>query len=106
MTDKPIPLDLTRHTALIEGAREFVRLWVRPDGMTASFINPVPIGPDPASFGAALVDCVRQAAKTYARAVNIDEGEALKRIWQGLDAERETKTDSPIQFVQRPTGDL
>jgi hypothetical protein len=101
---RPVPLDLTRHAALIEGAREFLRVWMRPDGVSATFVNPVPVGADPAGFGAALVDCIRQAARSYARAVNIDETDALARIWQGVDAERGRRTDSPIQFVQRPEG--
>ena len=52
MSDKPVPLDLTRHAHMIEGAREFLRMWVRPDGLTTCFVNPVPLGPDPAAFGA------------------------------------------------------
>ena len=102
MTDKPVPIDLNAHLAMINGAREFLRVWMRPDGATASFINPVPVGADPAAFGAALVDCIRQGAKAYARAVNIDEEDALHRIWQGVEAERHRPTDSPVQIVRRP----
>jgi hypothetical protein len=101
MTDKPVPIDLNAHLAMINGAREFLRVWMRPDGATASFINPVPIGADPAAFGAALVDCIRQGARTYAKAVNIDEEEALGRIWQGVEAERYRRVHDPVQFVRR-----
>jgi hypothetical protein len=101
VTDKPVPLDLTRHAHLIEGAREFLRMWARPDGLTTCFVNPVPLGPDPAAFGAVLVDAVRRGAKAYARAVNIDEAEALARIWESFDAERARPTDDFIQIVKR-----
>ena len=98
---KPIPLDLNRYAALIEDSREFLRMWARPDGVSACFVNPVPLGADPAVFGAVLADAVRQGAKVYARAVNIDETEALARVWEGLDAERKRPTDDPLQIVKR-----
>lgn len=99
MTDKPIPLDLNRFVGMIGGAREFLRVWARPDGAVACFVNPAPVGPDPAAFGAVLADCARQAAKTYAKAVNIDEDEALARIWQGAEAGRAERDDDPISFT-------
>lgn len=100
--DKPIPIDLTPYAQNLVGAREFLRLWATPSGATFTFINPVPVGADPAGFGAAIVDAVRQAAKSYARAVNIPEDHALARIWEGVDAERAGPVaDSPISFVPR-----
>ena len=59
----------------------------------------MPIGPDPFAFGLAMVDCVRHAARAYARAVNIDEEAALARIWEGLDAERAAPTTDPISIT-------
>ena len=110
----PVPLDLTRFAQEIDGAREFLRGWSRPDGRTACFVNPVPVGPDPALFGLVLVDCVTQGAKAYAQAVDITEGEALARIWEGVDTERARPSGalpvppapplpmgSPIQFVEK-----
>ena len=99
MSDKPIPMGLDRFVGMIGGAREFLRVWAKPDGAVVCFVNPVPVGPDPAMFGEVLADCARQAAKAYARAVNIDEDEALARIWQGVDAGRAARSDDPITFT-------
>lgn len=100
MTDKPIPIDLRPHAALIGNSREFLRIWAQQDGPVTCFINPIPVGPDPAAFGVALVDAIRHAAKTWTKATGISEAQALDRIWQGLDAERARPTD----FVS-PTPD-
>ncbi|WP_254606388.1 DUF5076 domain-containing protein [Sphingomonas bacterium] len=96
-TAKPVPIDLTRHTELIAGAREFLRVWASEDGPVTCFVNPVSIGPDPAAFGLAMVDCIRHAAAAYARAVDIPEKAALARIWQGLDAERAAPTTDAVE---------
>ncbi len=85
---KPIAIDLVPHAHLLTNSREFLRLWAAKDGPTTCFINPVPVGPDPAAFGVALVDCIRHAAKSWARATTMTEAEALERIWYGLDSER------------------
>ncbi|MGB5078398.1 MAG: DUF5076 domain-containing protein [Sphingorhabdus sp.] len=90
MSDKPIPIDLVPYADMIGGAREFLRVWAKPEGPVTCFINPVPMGPDPLVFGMALVDCIRHGAKTYAQATGISERDALARIWQGVDAERGT----------------
>jgi hypothetical protein len=102
MSDKPIPIDLVPHAALITGSREFLRVWAKEGGPVTCFINPVPVGSDPMGFGIALVDCVRHGAKTWARATGISEREALDRIWEGVDAERASPTDIPIEI---PTTD-
>jgi hypothetical protein len=85
---KPAPIDLVPYAHLVEQAQEFARQWRRADGAIVSFVNPLPLGPDPANFGIALVECIRQAAETYAKAVNISAEQAIARIWQGVDAER------------------
>ncbi|WP_254602714.1 DUF5076 domain-containing protein [Sphingomonas bacterium] len=92
---KPIPIDLTRHAHLVEGSKEFLRMWMRDDGPVTCFINPAALAPDPFAFGIALVDAVRNGARAWARAVNISEAEAEARIWEGLDAERGQATDRP-----------
>ena len=101
MSDKPIPMNLDRYAEMIGGSVEFLRVWVKQDGPVTCFVNPVPIGPDPFAFGLAMVDYVRHAAKAYARAVNIDEDEALARIWEGLDAERAAPTTDPISITAK-----
>lgn len=114
MTDaRPIPIDLTRDVEMVLGAREFLRVWVGDEGPVTCFINPMPLGPDPYAFGMALVDCVRNGAKAYARAVNIPEAEAAARIWQGFDAERampdrpesSRSADGVIEFVPKQKVD-
>ena len=97
----PVPMNLDRFAAMIGGSTEFLRLWVRPDGASACFVNPVPLGPDPIAFGQMMGDAVRQAARAYARAVNIDEDEALARIWVGVDAERAVAPVDPISFTRK-----
>lgn len=93
LKSKPIPIDLQSYTHMIADSREFLRVWAQKDGPVTCFINPVPVGPDPAAFGIAMVDCIRHAAKTYQRATGVSEAEALARIWEGLDAERGASTD-------------
>lgn len=92
MTDKPIPIDLVPFAELLGGSREFLRVWAK-DGGTLCFVNPRPLGADPALFGIAMVDVIRNAASTYAKATGMAEDQALERIWMGLDAERSAPTD-------------
>ena len=92
---KPNPIDLTRHAHLVEGAKEFLRMWHGADGQVTCFINPAALAPDPFAFGTAVVDAVRNGARAWARAVNISEAEAEARIWEGLDAERGLPADHP-----------
>ncbi|WP_430443407.1 DUF5076 domain-containing protein [Sphingorhabdus contaminans] len=93
MSGKPVPIDLVPYQDLIGDSREFLRVWAKEGGPVTCFINPVPVGGDPAGFGVALVDCIRHGAKTWARATGISEAEALARIWEGVDAERNNPTD-------------
>lgn len=95
MSNKPVPIDLTQHRHLVEGSREFLRMWAREDGPVTCFINPVPVGADPFGFGIALVDAVRHGARAYAQALGIPQAEAEARIWEGFDAERNHATDTP-----------
>ena len=105
MTDKPIPIDLVPFSEMLGGSREFLRVWARQEGPVSVFVNPRPVGADPALFGIAMVDCVRHAALAYANATGLSEKEALARIWQGLDAERNAPTDTglplPIAVARR-----
>ncbi len=92
MTEKPIPIDLVPYAELLGDSRECLRVWAK-DGGTLSFINPRPLGADPALFGIAMVDVIRNAASTYAKATGVPEDQALERIWMGLDAERDAPTE-------------
>jgi len=92
MTVKPIPIDLVDYAEMLGNSREFLRVWTKGNS-TLTFVNPRPIGPDPAIFGIAIVDVIRNAAATYAKATGTSEEKALERIWAGLDAERHAAPD-------------
>lgn len=90
--NKPVPINLTSKADLLQGSKEFLRMWY--DGnRVLCFLNPAQLEADPMALGVALVDAVRHGARAWAHAVNISEAEAEARIWEGLDAERATPTD-------------
>jgi hypothetical protein len=89
-------IDVSQLTYL-DGSLEFARMWKEPDGPQSYIIDPKALGADPFLFGMALADAVQHGANAYAQAVNITKQEALERIWQGLDAERNSPTDSPTE---------
>jgi hypothetical protein len=76
---------------LLQGCVEVARLWVKNKGPATFIINPNRLE-KPEMFGMLMTDCVRHAARAYANRMNITEGEALSRIWEGLDAERDRHT--------------
>ena len=92
---KPKPLDLTPHAHLVQGSREFMRMWAKEGGPLTAFIDPARLGADPFLFGMAMADAVRHGARAWARAVNVSVEHAEERIWEGLDAERARPTDTP-----------
>ncbi|MEO5494750.1 MAG: DUF5076 domain-containing protein [Sphingomonas sp.] len=100
MTDKPIPIDLVPFADMLDGGREFLRAWAKPDGPASYFVNPKALGADPAVFGIALVDAARHAAAAWGKALGKSEGEMLDRIWEGLEAERSAPTtDLPLPIA-------
>lgn len=105
MTDKPVPIDLVPYAGMLGGSREFLRVWAKDDGPVSVFVNPRPIGPDPAALGIAMVDVARHGAMAYAKATGITEKEALARIWEGFDAERSAPDDNglppPVAVARR-----
>ncbi|APG61903.1 hypothetical protein LPB140_02640 [Sphingorhabdus lutea] len=98
MSNKPIPIDLVPHADIIQDSKEFLRMWVKNDGASICFINPIPIGPNPSAFGTMMVDAIRHAAKTYVRATGISQEEALNHIWQAMDKERGNEKDHAILY--------
>lgn len=86
-------LDISQVGHLLQGSREFLRMWHRPGGDATCLIDPAALDPDPAAFGIALVDCARHGARAWANATGVTEAEALERIWFGVDAERGSPTD-------------
>lgn len=89
MSDPAKAMDLKDFTDVLSDAGEFLRAWKTPEGMTVSFVDPRPVGADPALFGIALLDVIEAAARTYARAVQISEDEAFARIWAGIESQRD-----------------
>ena len=94
-------LSLAGCEPLLEGASEFLRMWTGPGRPVTCFIDPVPIGADPFAFGLALMDCVRHGANAYSQAVGVPAEEAMARILEGFDAERENPTDVPTSLTGR-----
>ena len=103
---KPIPIDLTRHGHLVEGATEFLRLWATPDGLFTCFVNPRPLGPDPRLLGVALAEAVEHGARAYARLTGITQDEAAARIWEGVDADRPVPLDLTPADALPPDDDF
>lgn len=101
---KPAPINLVPHAALLEDAREFLRMWSKEQGPLTCFIDPARLGADPFLFGMALADAVRHGARAWAQAVNIPVEHAEERIWEGLDAERAKPTDTP-RDAEQPSDD-
>ena len=96
-------MDLAGCESLLDGSREFLRMWAEPNGPVTCLIDTQPIGADPFALGIALVDCVRHGAKAYAHATGITEAEAEVRIWEGLDAERASPTDVATDLSNKGT---
>lgn len=99
MSSKPVPIDLVPFMDMIDDNKEFLRVWAKQGGPVTCFINPVPVGTDPKVYGIALVDCVRHGAKTWAKTTGMSETDALARIWEGIDSER-NKSGSVYEFGQ------
>ncbi|HEY6965787.1 MAG TPA: DUF5076 domain-containing protein [Erythrobacter sp.] len=77
---------------------EVARLWVQNGGPATCIIDPGLLQ-QPELFGMLMVDTVRHAARAYAQCYGMTEGEALDRIWTGLDAERDMNT-TPLSTIQ------
>lgn len=100
MTDKPVPIDLVPFAEMLDGSREFLRVWAKESGPVTCFVNPRSLGADPALFGIALVDSARHAALAWAKSTGLTEQEALLRIWEGFDGEREAPSnDLPLPIA-------
>lgn len=78
----------------ITNAVEVARMWIENGGLGTFFIQPDNLE-TPEMFGMMMTDCVRHAARAFSQRLGISEGQALDRIWQGLDAERDHQTDEP-----------
>jgi hypothetical protein len=77
---------------------EVARMWVEDGGPATCLIQPERLA-NPEMFGMLMVDAIRHAAVAFGQCYAINEEEALRRIWRGLDAERDFET-SPIETIQ------
>ncbi|HEX8527773.1 DUF5076 domain-containing protein [Allosphingosinicella sp.] len=84
-----LPIDESPN--LDDNSVEIARLWVNLKGPSTSFINTVTMS-DPLWFGRLLADAAMNGARAYSQVQNIDEAEAMARIWEGLDLERVRRT--------------
>ena len=75
----------------LDQSYEVARLWVENKGPATCIIKPDRLV-KPEMFGMLMVDCVRHGARAYSQSLGITEGEALERIFAGLDAERDRHT--------------
>lgn len=77
---------------------EVARLWVENAGPATCVIQPERLA-KPEMFGMLMVDAIRHAAVAFGQCYGLSEAEALRRIWAGLDTERDYNT-SPITTLQ------
>jgi hypothetical protein len=70
---------------------EVARLWVENQGPGTFIIRPDRLA-SPEMFGMMLADCARHAARAFSDDLGITETEAMDRIWEGLDNERDDPT--------------
>ncbi len=86
---KPHPGEITLKAFpdLPSDAWELARFWISSE---RSFVS---VGRyeqwTPELLGSLLIECVHTAAATYAEAGSMTEQEALQRIWNGIDQERD-----------------
>ncbi len=84
---------------------EVVRMWVQHQGTGTFFINAGNLE-TPEMFGILMVDCVRHGARAFAAELGISESDALDRIWEGVDRERDDPTRPDPVTIRDGSGDL
>jgi hypothetical protein len=73
-------------------AVEILRIWIAGGSQHVSLKSGV--WEDPAAWGLMLADLAKHVANAYA-ADGMDKGKALRRVYQGLQAEMQSATDEP-----------
>ena len=79
-------IDVADHPDLSAESAEVVRIWVTNNAGSTVFIDAEVLA-DPQVFGFLIADTVRHAAKAYAQAWDLEEGDALQSIVDGLGEE-------------------
>ena len=87
----------------LDNSVEVARLWVEHEGPATCLIQPDRLQ-QPEMFGLLIVDTIRHSARAYAQCYGMSEEEALRRIWAGVDMERQTNTTGldTLQDYERP----
>ncbi len=83
---------------LLDKSVEVARLWVENEGPATCIIQPERLE-EPEMFGMLMVDAIRHGARAFAQCYGLTEEDALRRIWQGVDAERGEPT-SPLETIR------
>ena len=76
---------------------EILRVWIAGGAQHVSLKTRV--WEDPAAWGIMLVDLAKHVAIAYA-ADGMDKAEALRRVYQGFQAEMESPTDEPTGGIE------
>ncbi|MCY2964636.1 MAG: DUF5076 domain-containing protein [Planctomycetota bacterium] len=92
MTHKQLPVP---HSATSDPkAIELLRVWAAHGEQHVSLVPG--IWKDPASWGIMLVDLAKHVARAYEESSGLEYELAIQRIRQGIDAEWQDATDTPI----------
>ena len=96
--DHPGAIPLENGDPLGPEAAELIRAWINDEGMASVWIAAYRLE-DPKIFGYFLSDIVRHGARAYASTYELDEGEALQAIVDGL-SEQLREQFSTITTIQ------
>jgi hypothetical protein len=77
---------------------ELARIWITNGGPATIAID---AAMEPFAFGMLMVDTIRHAGRAYAAQHGVAEEDALREIWEGLDAKRGQPT-TDLETVQQP----
>ncbi|GGO97521.1 DUF5076 domain-containing protein [Stakelama pacifica] len=82
-TEHPGAISLEDGDALGPEAAELIRAWINDEGLASVWIAAYRLK-DPNIFGHFLADVARHGARAYASTYDMDEGEALQAIVDGI----------------------
>ena len=92
----PHPISVEGSAALTSESSEVARVWVTHNAGSTIWIN-ASILEDPKVFGYLVGDMIRNGARVYASTWEMDEGEALRAIVDGVAEELRTEFGKTTQ---------